>query len=349
MGDALFIDISSWQSDQVDWRAYNAWSAQGDGISRVEMRCSYGVGYKDEKFEGFWSGAINAGTRQIGVYHYAYPQYNSPEAEADWCWQVIGNRLRPGDFIMLDYEEDVVQATADWAYRWLVRMQQNSGRVPYIYSYLDFVHRRLQDGRLAQFPLVLADWTYNPDVRPAAPAPWGQIAILQYSNQGTAPGFAGRLDLDVFLGAPLEQPVITINDPTIAQYFHLSSDGSEWIDLNGNPIYGGILADYQSWPAKGNHNGFTVFGLPKEAEHDIDGFTTPAGKTKPRKQRFERGTIIYDPDRIYDNPPGATGNCYAGHVDEEPAPSPPPPPATPSKGDALIFALEDALGLPHTA
>lgn len=203
MGDALFVDISSWQPDQIDWAQYDAWSAQGDGFSRVLLRSSQGVGYTDSHFEHYWSSATSAGTRQIGIYHYAYPQYNSPEAEADWCWKVVNNRLRPGDFLMLDYEEDTVHATADWAYRWLVRIQQHSGSLPYCYSYLSFIQRRLQDKRLASFPLVLAKWTFNPDVRPPAPAPWSTITILQYSDSGSVPGIGGRVDMDVYLGVPV--------------------------------------------------------------------------------------------------------------------------------------------------
>src|SRR5690348_12590592 len=101
MSGGLLADISAWQPASIDWNAYVAWSRMGDGVARVIMRSSYGVGYEDAHFEAYWQGAIAAGVEMIGVYHYAYPEYNNPIDEADWQRQVVGNRLRPQDWLML--------------------------------------------------------------------------------------------------------------------------------------------------------------------------------------------------------------------------------------------------------
>jgi hypothetical protein len=56
-----FCDLSQFQPQYIDWRAYKAWSASGDGVSRVALRSSYGVGYKDQHFDAYRTGALDAG------------------------------------------------------------------------------------------------------------------------------------------------------------------------------------------------------------------------------------------------------------------------------------------------
>src|SRR5437899_8648243 len=105
-GTPQFVDISVCQPSNIDWKAYRAWAAQWDGIARVSLRSSYGTGYTDQHFAAYREGAIKAGVDVIIFYHYAYPQYNSAVAEANYQHQVVGS-IRPNDAIMLDFEEQV--------------------------------------------------------------------------------------------------------------------------------------------------------------------------------------------------------------------------------------------------
>ncbi len=199
-GVPQFVDISAWQPEQIDWKTYRAWAAQWDGIARVSLRSSYGVGYTDQHYSRYLASARAAGVDVIIHYHYAYPSYNSAVAEADWQMQVIG-LIHPQDWLMLDYEENVPQATAQWAYEWLLRQEQNyGGKLPTLYASDSYIRSRLQDSRLAHYPLTLANWKYDPNARPPCPPPWKSYVFLQFTDKATVPGIAGTVDANIYLG-----------------------------------------------------------------------------------------------------------------------------------------------------
>jgi hypothetical protein len=81
---------------------------------------------------------------------------------------------------------------------------------------------------------------------------------------------------------------------------------------SGKSITGVMLDAYKVWPAAGTEHGLTAFGLPLADEADIPNH--PGCWWQP----FERGTLIYDPHRVVDNPPGSQGNIYAAHTTYHP-------------------------------
>jgi lysozyme len=194
-----YADISSFQGT-IDWAVYRKWAASFDGVARVAMKSTEGVGFTDPRFVANRAGALTAGVDLIMYYHYARPGLgNSAAAEADWQHQVVG-ALRPQDVLMLDYEENVDQATAAWALAWLARQEQNyGGALPTIYASTSYIGARLQDSRLARYPLTLANWTYDPAARPPCPAPWTSYAYLQYTDKATIPGIAVPVDANIAL------------------------------------------------------------------------------------------------------------------------------------------------------
>ncbi|HEY1353205.1 MAG TPA: glycoside hydrolase family 25 protein [Ktedonobacteraceae bacterium] len=255
-GTPQFVDISVFQPLTIDWQAYRAWAAQWDGIARVSLRSSYGTGFIDQHFAAYREGAIKAGVNVIIFYHYAYPQFNSAAAEADYQHQVVGE-IRPDDLLMLDYEENVPEASADWAYQWLARQEQNyGGRKPTLYANDDYIRRRLQDSRLARYPLTLANWQFTPTARPACPPPWSMYTYLQYTNKATnIPGIGGMVDADIYLG-----------------HDHLPGglpsgwhdDGTTLTAPNGVPVILGFRAHILNAPSWDANN------MPQEAEHHTD-------------------------------------------------------------------------------
>lgn len=305
MSTPQFVDISQFNPEQIDWQAYKAWSAQGDGISRVAMRSSYGVGYTDQHFSAYRAGALAAGIDSILYYHYSYPQYNSAAAEANWQHQVVGD-VRPQDLFVLDFEENVSQATADWAYQWLAQQEANySGKLPALYASDAYIRARLQDSRLARYGLWLADWQYSPDERPACPSPWSMYAFVQYSDRQTnIPGIAGQIDADIFLGG--NTVGITINSPSVGDYF-IEQASDIWSCKQNNLVIGHAILDFYKAYGGNGLCGLTYLGLPLTNETSL-----PAGGVS---QKFERGIVAYDPDRKTDNPPGSSGFCYLMHVD----------------------------------
>lgn len=186
-----YADISSWQGT-VNWTQYKAWS------SMVAMKATEGTGFTDPRYRANRTGAEAVGLR-IVHYHFARPDLNGAQAEATWFFQVVGN---VGDgLIMLDYEQNTPAATAEWAYEWLSKAAQLFGQTPTIYASTSFVQTHLQgEPRLSQFPLILANWTYDPAARPACPTPWTSYLAIQYTDKASVPGISGAVDANVWLG-----------------------------------------------------------------------------------------------------------------------------------------------------
>jgi GH25 family lysozyme M1 (1,4-beta-N-acetylmuramidase) len=208
MSNALYIDISSWQPENFNWAAFKVWSAAGDGTSRVCLRVDQGVNTPDALFAAHYANAKAAGIQQFIFYHYAYPGINpnwaGAQAEVTSFLSHLGSRLGPDDLVMLDYEEAV--APAEWAYDWL-HLCSEDAKIPTnrvaVYASLSYVGGHLQDSRLPAFPLIVADWTFDPNSRPAAPHPWTSYMALQYTDKLT--GVAGvpeAVDANVFLHEP---------------------------------------------------------------------------------------------------------------------------------------------------
>jgi lysozyme len=241
------VDVSQWQPSDIDWQKYKEWAGQWDGISRVAMRSSYGYGYKDQNFEANRAGALAAGITQIIFYHYAYPQYNSARVEANWQKQVVGN-IRPQDMLALDFEENVSQATAEWAYEWLTQQQFNyPTALPRLYASSAYVALRLQDSRLAKYPLWLANWQFAPDERPPVPVPWQSYEFVQYTDQATIPGIPGAVDCNIFLGKEPTMPLTKFQQQAADEEWdcQLRNDTVQGFAPKGTGIYQQWLANYQ--------------------------------------------------------------------------------------------------------
>ena len=291
-----YAGISAWQPANVDWQAYKQWS------SIVAIRSSYGVGYEDAHYKAYRSGAEAAGLRIIH-YHYAYPGINSAVDEANWQHKTVGP-IGANDLLMLDYEEGNARANASWALAFLTQQEANyGGKLPLIYASDGYVRSRLQDARLARYPLVLADWQYTPSERPACPPPWQSYIAVQYTDKQTnVPGIAGAIDANVWLGdtAQGDDMAITINSPGVASFFE-EVDAAHWkCKSNGNIVQGEILKFYQ------RNNGLLLFGLPLSNEVSLDA----QGNVK---QYMERACLVYNPSHSLDNPPGSS-DVYTAHV-----------------------------------
>jgi GH25 family lysozyme M1 (1,4-beta-N-acetylmuramidase) len=303
-GTPQFVDISVFNPTDIDWQAYKAWSANGDGISRVAMRSSYGVGFEDQHFAVYRTGALAAGIDCIFYYHFGYPEYNTAVAEANWQQQVVGG-IRESDMIILDYEEEVQAATAEWAYDWLQHQETLYGRPPGIYSSSAYIETRLQDARLARFPLWLANWQYSPDERPAIPSPWTSYAAIQYTDRATdIPGIPGAVDADIFLAGGNMQ-TYGPGKGDFDTWFTVDANGN-WICKQTNTlIMGGNLALYSQLSIDGNS--LPILGLPRTNEI----YQTDATGYSWSVQFFERGLIVYDPQHKQDSQPGL-GSSYIG-------------------------------------
>jgi hypothetical protein len=155
------------------------------------------VGYTDYQFPRNQNELRKSG-RLHGYYHYAYPTYNGPEAEAEWFLKVVGT-LQKGEVLFLDFEEKYGDPVG-WSKKFLDRINQKLNYKPLIY-----LNKSLVTGYNwkpvidADYGLWLALWDYNPDsLLPALP--WKTVAFRQYSNKEIVKGVSGGVDANVFYG-----------------------------------------------------------------------------------------------------------------------------------------------------
>jgi hypothetical protein len=133
----------------------------------------------------------------------------------------------------------------------------------------------------------------------ASAAPCGLILITTPVPQPPKPAPAP---------APKPGPSKMLDISQASQYF-IQLDASHWkCKMNGYVVRDGMLSAYRNWQAAGSLNGLTEWGLPLGNEQPVP------GKPNVAVQRFERCRAVYDPNRTYDNPPGASGAVYLGHV-----------------------------------
>jgi len=146
-------DISYYQGD-IDFHVLR------DNLEFVIIRATYGNGYTDKNFEKYRDKAREVGLA-VGFYHYAYPQYNGPEEEADWFTKVVS--CRPGEILCLDFEEHYSNPV-DWCKRFLDRVKSNMGFNPLIYLNMSLVKSYVWTPVIkGGYGLWLALWDGNPD------------------------------------------------------------------------------------------------------------------------------------------------------------------------------------------
>ncbi|MBX3111392.1 MAG: hypothetical protein KF857_05220 [Fimbriimonadaceae bacterium] len=184
------IDISKWQGT-VDFAQVKT------AVSFIVMRSDYGTS-RDERYL-YNRAAAEAQGIAIGFYHYAYPQYHSATEEADYFSTNVAP-LKPGQFVVLDFEEAWSGDKVAWCKTWLDRVKSRLGIKPLIYINLSTARSLDWSSVIAgDYGLWLARWDYDKDAE-APSTPWPFVAMRQYSDRETVPGISGRVDGDVFYG-----------------------------------------------------------------------------------------------------------------------------------------------------
>lgn len=188
------IDVSEYQV-HPDWRQVAA-----SGRQFVILKATEGVGFRVETFAANWA-EIKAAGLVRGAYHYAHPNLNPPELEANYFLEVIqAGGLQAGDLLALALEmKGIGTPLINWTLAWLEQITAAVGFRPFLYSDLTFLSEQgfANNPSIAQYGLWLADYT---PAMPAPPPSWPFIAIWQYSCTGSIPGINGVCDENVFNG-----------------------------------------------------------------------------------------------------------------------------------------------------
>lgn len=184
-------DISKWQG-QIDFDKFK------NGLDFVIIRSSYGNGYVDGQFARNRDEARRVGFL-VGYYHYAYPNNNTAEQEADWFCKVVG-KPNKGEIMVLDFEEQHPDPVG-WSVKFLKRLESNLGGYKAM-IYLNQSQMKTYDWQPVidlNCGLWLAQYDYNPDGVPVK-TDWNFVAMRQYTNKANFPGVVGNVDGNVFYG-----------------------------------------------------------------------------------------------------------------------------------------------------
>lgn len=181
------VDLSSWQGAD----------AGNNGDNFVIAKATEGASYVDKMCDKHIQKALKAG-KMIGVYHFARPDKNKAEVEADWFVKNIKGYIGKA-VLFLDYE--VAPYSDNWAYTFMCRVHEQTGVWPMFYSYAYAINGYTWARTASVSGLWIAGYPkkYNVPVPPKPEAKdmpyklgdWKFWCIWQYSSS------AGSLDRDI--------------------------------------------------------------------------------------------------------------------------------------------------------
>lgn len=181
------VDISKWQNV----------GAGDQGADFVICKATEGAAYVDPTCDQHYQRAKSQG-KLLGVYHFARPDLNSPEAEAEWFVKNIQGYIGEA-LLALDYE--MAPYSDDWAYRFCAKVHEKTGVWPVVYMSASKVTEYDWSRTAKECGLWIAGYPNAYNV-PNPPTPgvndmpygigqWAFWAIWQYTSS------AGTLDRDI--------------------------------------------------------------------------------------------------------------------------------------------------------
>jgi lysozyme len=182
------VDVNG-AKGSIDWRRVRA-----AGFEFAFLKATEGRTFDDERF-GFNRRAAKAAGLVVGAYHFARPDNNSPEAEAQHFLRVA--RPKSGELLpALDWETN--PPTAAWASRFLRAVETAIGTPPILYTFPDFLRRTGHFNDLRRFPLWYSRFGPNDgQLHPANPPKGFRFGVHQFTSAGQVNGIGGRADLNL--------------------------------------------------------------------------------------------------------------------------------------------------------
>ncbi len=182
------IDISHWQGKPD----FDKLKTQVDFII---IKATEGTNYVDTEFIRNQSEIRRTGLG-LGYYHFARPEYNSAEAEADWFTSHLN--IKDGELVVLDYESNWVGDVPKWSFAFLERVKSNLGGLKGLIYINKSLQKKYDWSRIVSgdYGLWLADYEGTGNS-----IPWSVTAMTQTSSKGILNGISDNsVDLDTFSG-----------------------------------------------------------------------------------------------------------------------------------------------------
>ena len=173
----------------------------------VIVKATEGLTFVDRYCDRFYRTAKEKGV-QLGFYHFARPETNSAEKEADFFYKHTMNYF--GTAIpVLDWESSGKKNVA-WALKWLQIIHQKTGVKPVIYMSESVVNaynwKAVADAGFGLWVAKYRDYNIdrNYDMSTAGKKPvvkWWQFYMMwQWTSSGRLTGYNGNLDCNIFYG-----------------------------------------------------------------------------------------------------------------------------------------------------
>jgi GH25 family lysozyme M1 (1,4-beta-N-acetylmuramidase) len=197
---AIGIDISHHQPP-LDMQAI------AEKFDFVIIRTSHGT-WPDTRYQEHYRRAKEAGL-PVGFYHYMYGEYTANAQALTFLRTIEDLECDLGTWLDV---EDVkrVQARPEQIYTFLAKMYDSALRTGiYTSKYLwSYIVGNSQPGSLFPlYPEVIPDlWVanWNQPNEPYLPKHWNTYVFWQFTNSGSVPGYAGRIDTNYFNGTKEE-------------------------------------------------------------------------------------------------------------------------------------------------
>jgi len=250
------LDVNATQGSNIDWPTVYA-----AGYRFVYVKATSGdadpPALRNDYFETQADGAKAAGLA-VGVYHFAYPELNSPEDEAQYFIDEAGDYLREGylrpvlDIEALSQPAGLMANGAtlsEWIRVWMESVAAATGVEPILYTTSDYANSYLDSSLASQqsgYDLWIAHWRCDSSVPPDCGVWSNRWAFWQYwaptepgiigCGHNSVPGIGEDVDLDIFNGGLSllsEYMIDTIDlpeDSLVAYYDFDEAIGSTLLD-----------------------------------------------------------------------------------------------------------------------
>lgn len=144
---------------------------------------------KDFYLESIGKQRIREKLVQVGLYHYARPENNTPSEEVENFLASVGD-LVGSAVLALDVEGRALDCrnVGEWSYEWLKLVKRKTGVKPLLYCQRSALPK-FSLAAANDYGLWLAAWQKS---KPAKISPWEIMAVWQFKGEG--------LDEDYFFG-----------------------------------------------------------------------------------------------------------------------------------------------------
>ena len=198
------IDVSAYQGI-IDWDSVKKAGIEGAilKVIRKDLR-------PDARFEGNWSGCMEAGMPVIGVYNYSYAtDEEKAAADAKGVLSILaGRNVR----VWLDVEDASQRDLGEKLIRVIRRYQEvveGAGLAFGVYTGLSFYNSYIRPwANRLESPFWMARYPSSESMQISVDPPDGKKPVIlhklagwQYSSKGKVPGISGNVDMNLWYGA----------------------------------------------------------------------------------------------------------------------------------------------------